>query len=107
MSVTWPQHAWGKCALRGDLRLLEITATLLEPLATQWAETQRMSLAETYRAKALEYESVARTTEPPFRDALLDVARKWRQMADDAEISSNPNHAFAERLRRSLGLCCL
>ena len=59
-----------------------------------------------YRAKAAEYEQLAATVEPAFREALLDVAQKWRAMADEADIRDNPNRAFAERLRRSLGLSC-
>ena len=58
----------------------------------------------TYRAKAEEYEHLAATVESPFREALLDVAAKWRAMAEEAEIERNPYHAFAERLRHRLGL---
>ena len=57
-----------------------------------------------YRAKAEEYEGLAATVESPFREALLDVAAKWRAMAEEAEIEHNPHHAFAERLRCRLGL---
>ena len=41
-----------------------------------------------------------------LKPALLDVAQKWRAMADEADIRDNPHLAFAERLRRSLGLSC-
>ena len=57
-----------------------------------------------YRAKAEEYERLAATVESPFREALLDVAAKWRAMAAEAEIKHNPHYAFAERLRCRLGL---
>jgi len=57
-----------------------------------------------YRAKAAEYEDLAATAGSPFKEALLDVAEKWRAMADEADIRDNPNRAFADRLRRSLGL---
>jgi len=58
----------------------------------------------TYRAKAEEYESLAATVEQPFRDALLDIAAKWRAMAQEADAEHNPYRAFAERLRCRLGL---
>jgi len=58
----------------------------------------------TYRAKAEEYERLAATVEPPFKEALLDVAAKWRTMAEEADAEHNPHRAFAERLRRRLGL---
>ena len=57
----------------------------------------------TYRAKAEEYESLAATVEQPFKDALLDVAAKWRTMAEEADAEHNPHRAFAERLRFRLG----
>jgi hypothetical protein len=71
------------------------------------SRTSRLTTAETYRAKAAEYECLATTAESPFRDALLDVAEKWRTMANDVEIGNNANRAFAERLRWRLGLLCL
>ena len=58
----------------------------------------------TYRAKAEEYERLAATVEPPFKEALLDVAAKWRTMAEEADAEHNPYRAFAERLRCRLGL---
>ena len=60
--------------------------------------------SSTYRAKAEEYESLAETVEQPFKDALLDVAAKWRTMAEEADAEHNPHRAFAERLRGRLGL---
>lgn len=62
------------------------------------------SVSTTYRAKAEEYARLAATVEPPFKDALLDVAAKWLSMAEEAEIKHNPHQAFAERLRHRLGL---
>ena len=56
-----------------------------------------------YRAKAEEYEGLAATVEQPFKDALLDIASKWRTMSEEADAEHNPNRAFAERLRFRLG----
>ena len=66
-----------------------------------------MTSPEIYRAKAEEYDGLAATVEPPFRDALLDIAGKWRAMADEAaeaEVGNNTYQAFAEGLRCRLGL---
>ena len=60
--------------------------------------------SSTYRAKAEEYESLAATVEQPFKDALLDIASKWRSMAEEADIQHNPYRAFADHLRCRLGL---
>jgi hypothetical protein len=58
----------------------------------------------TYRAKAEEYESLAATVDQPFKDALLEIALKWRTMSEEADAEHNPHRALAERLRCRLGL---
>jgi len=60
--------------------------------------------SSSYRAKAEEYESLAGTVEQPFKDALLDVALKWRIMSEEADAEHNSHRAFADGLRCRLGL---
>ena len=36
--------------------------------------------------------------EPPFKEALLDVAAKWRAMAEEADAAHNPQLLLAAGL---------
>jgi hypothetical protein len=50
-----------------------------------------LSRAELYRAKAAQCERAAsRAIEPSNRQAFMNLAKQWRQMADDSEYVERP-----------------
>jgi hypothetical protein len=50
-----------------------------------------LSRAELYRAKATQCERAASlATEPSNRQAFMNLAKQWRQMADDSEYVERP-----------------